>query len=195
MIGCTDGSCIYRDNSKIMHTNSGCSCEKVILRTFNIDIAIQVINHLKKLRDEKLLQEDILQFNKQYSWLSNFSPCSIELDSIIYKSVEHAYMSAKSDDEQWKYFCAKEDLARIVKNKSKSIILKDNWNSIKVDIMYNCLLQKYTQEPYKSLLKNTGDCFIQEGNTWKDTFWGVDLSTSNGKNMLGTLIMNIRDKL
>ena len=45
---------------------------------------------------------DILEFQGEYRWLSNFSPCEIILDGITYKSVEHAYMSAKSENEEWK---------------------------------------------------------------------------------------------
>jgi len=30
--GCTDGNCIFQDNSKGMHTNGGCQCEKVLRR-------------------------------------------------------------------------------------------------------------------------------------------------------------------
>ena len=37
----------------------------------------------------------IKEFKGDYRWLSNFTPCKIELDGFIYPSVEHAYMSAK----------------------------------------------------------------------------------------------------
>lgn len=138
---------------------------------------------------------DILEFQGEYRWLSNFSPCEIILDGITYKSVEHAYMSAKSENEEWKLFCQTEELPGVIKKKSKNIKLIDNWDNIKVDVMQKCLVQKFNQEPYKTKLKNTGNSYIQEGNRWKDTFWGVDLNTNKGKNMLGKLIMNIREFL
>jgi predicted NAD-dependent protein-ADP-ribosyltransferase YbiA (DUF1768 family) len=34
----------------------------------------------------------IIKFQGDYSWLSNFSQCSIILDGIEYPSVEHAYI-------------------------------------------------------------------------------------------------------
>lgn len=70
-----------------------------------------------------------------------------------------------------------------------------NWDSIKVSVMRDCLNQKFRQEPYKTLLIETGDVFIQEGNFWGDTFWGVDLKSKTGENHLGKLIMAIRDEL
>ena len=59
--------------------------------------------------------------------------------------------------------------------------------------MFSLLVQKYNKEPFYSLLINTGDSIIQEGNTWNDTFWGIDLNTGIGKNVLGILIMKIRN--
>lgn len=138
----------------------------------------------------------ILKFNKEHKWLSNFMPCTIVLDGRTYPSVEHAYMSAKSDDIQWKQTCTDENIKPSkIKKMSKDIVLVDNWESIKVEVMRECLNQKFSQEPYKTLLLETGDTFIQEGNYWGDTFWGVDLNSNSGENRLGKLIMEIREKL
>jgi predicted NAD-dependent protein-ADP-ribosyltransferase YbiA (DUF1768 family) len=41
----------------------------------------------------------------------------------------------------------------------------------------------------------TGDCNIQEGTGWFEPFWGKQLSTGEGKNMLGHLIMQIRKQI
>lgn len=105
-------------------------------------------------------------------------------------------MSAKSDDIQWKQTCTDENIKPSkIKKMSKDIVLVDNWESIKVEVMRECLNQKFSQEPYKTLLLETGDTFIQEGNYWGDTFWGVDLNSNSGENRLGKLIMEIREKL
>jgi predicted NAD-dependent protein-ADP-ribosyltransferase YbiA (DUF1768 family) len=61
--------------------------------------------------------------------------------------------------------------------------------------MYQLLLIKFNQEPFKTQLINTGDCYIQENNLWNDTFFGYCLKTNQGKNMLGHLIMHIRTEL
>lgn len=39
----------------------------------------------------------------------------------------------------------------------------------------------------------TGDAELIEGNNWGDTFWGV--CNGRGENMLGKLLMEIRDYL
>ena len=137
----------------------------------------------------------IKQFQKEFRWLSNFTPCTIILDGITYRSVEHAYMSAKSNDIEWKHFCRDTYKPGDVKKASKKIKLRDDWDNIKVDVMHRCIDQKFDQEPYRSKLINTEDQYIQEGNYHNDKFWGVCLKTDEGNNMLGKLIMWKRDKL
>jgi predicted NAD-dependent protein-ADP-ribosyltransferase YbiA (DUF1768 family) len=65
----------------------------------------------------------------------------------------------------------------------------------RLNLMYQLLSIKFNQEPFKSLLIATGDCYIQEGNRFGDTFFGYCLKTNQGKNHLGQMIMNIREKL
>lgn len=137
----------------------------------------------------------IQQFSGDYRWLSNFATCYVELDGTTYFSVEHAYMSAKSDDPQWKEFCRTEHQAGNVKKASRLITLKPDWETKKVLIMQTLLEQKFSTYPFNRQLLATDDMEIQEGNTWGDTFWGVDLKTGRGKNMLGKMIMEIRSRL
>jgi len=137
----------------------------------------------------------IKQFQKENRWLSNFAPCTIILDDITYRSVEHAYMSAKSDDIKWKHFCRDTYKPGDVKKESKKIKLRNDWDNIKVDVMRRCIDQKFDQEPYRSKLINTEDQYIQEGNFWGDKFWGVCMKTGVGDNVLGKLIMDKRNKL
>jgi ribA/ribD-fused uncharacterized protein len=137
----------------------------------------------------------IKEFQGEFRWLSNFTPVAIELDGRMFHSVEHAYMSAKSDDEGWKDFCENTLSAGQVKKASRSITLVDNWEDIKVDIMRECINQKFNQPFLKAKLLATGDTVIQEGNMWNDKFWGVCLKTGKGQNILGKLIMEKRDSL
>lgn len=137
----------------------------------------------------------ISEFQGNFRWLSNFAPCKIILDGIEYPSVEHAYMSAKSSERSWKLFCSNTSSPGEVKKASRGIILVDNWEDIKLSIMETCLEQKYTQEPYRKKLIDTGTEYIQEGNRWNDKFWGVCLKTNKGENNLGKLIMEIRRRI
>jgi hypothetical protein len=137
----------------------------------------------------------IKEFQKEYRWLSNFMPVNIILDEEEYSSVEHAYQSAKSDDQDWKQFCILESNPAEVRRQSRNVVLKKDWNIIKDEIMLQLLKQKFSQEPYKHLLLDTKNEQIQEGNYWGDTYWGVDLKTGEGENRLGKMIMKIRQEI
>lgn len=183
--GCFD---VYPARRGIV-TGKGTSSEKsmlVVLVACFVLKAVELLNH----------QDMIREFRKEYKWLSNFSPCEIQFNGMLFSSVEHAYMSAKSDDLEWKSFCgdASNSPGR-VKKKSREITLRNDWDSIKVGVMRELLQQKFSQKPYKELLLDTGTQFIQEGNRWGDTFWGVDLKTNTGENNLGVLLMEIRETL
>ena len=141
------------------------------------------------------MSKNIYQFQDEYRWLSNFSKCPITINDITYPSIEHAYQSAKSPLNSWKSFCSTTPSPAIIKKHSRNIKLIKNWEDVKVNIMRGCLIQKYSQEPYKSLLLKTGNAYIQEGNSWGDVFWGVDIHTKKGQNTLGKLIMEIRNEL
>ena len=137
----------------------------------------------------------IKEFQGEYRWLSNFAYADVVLDGVTYRSVEHAYMAAKSLDKEWRFFCKNAERAGDVKRASRGIILRDDWENVKTDVMYQLLKQKYNLPRYQSLLLATGDEYIQEGNMWNDKFWGVCLKTGKGENVLGKLIMKIRDDI
>jgi ribA/ribD-fused uncharacterized protein len=138
----------------------------------------------------------IKEFQGNYRWLSNFAPVQIELNGKTYPSVEHAYMSAKSNDIIWKQFCTdSNNTAGQVKRQSRTIQLIHDWNDIKLQVMEECVKQKFNTEPYKTKLIETNDEHIQEGNNWNDKFWGICLKTNQGQNHLGKLIMSVRKEL
>jgi len=115
---------------------------------------------------------------------------------IEYATSEHAYMSAKSDDMEWKSRCADKQVpAKVIKRESKDIILIDNWELFKFFVMSEVIDIKFSLEPFRSQLLATGDVGIEEGNTWNDLFWGVDNYTRKGHNHLGNILMEKRDLL
>lgn len=46
--GCSDHNCIFQNNSKGMHTNGGCNCEKELMRTTNGRKAARTIRYLRE---------------------------------------------------------------------------------------------------------------------------------------------------
>ena len=138
----------------------------------------------------------IKEFQGKFRWLSNFSPVRIEFEGRIFPSVEHAYMSAKSNSVEWKTQCSDPtNKPGFIKKQSKNVELVPNWNRIRVETMEILLKKKFEQEPWKSWLLSTGHQELQEGNWWGDEFWGVNLKTGNGQNVLGKLIMKIREQI
>ena len=143
----------------------------------------------------------IAKFREAYAWLSNFYSVPITFRGVLYQSVEAAYMSAKCDEQAWKDFCA-DPMSSAGQIKRASYELEPNgklvkdWLQIKVSVMEHCLREKFNVPYLHKLLVETGDQNIQEGNMWKDDFWGVrlDVEPNYGENNLGRLIMMIRDE-
>ena len=72
--------------------------------------------------------------------------------------------------------------------------LRSDWEEIKYDIMYEVCKAKFTQHPdLAQKLLDTGDEMLVEGNTWGDKVWGQ--VKGEGQNMLGQILMRIRDEL
>ena len=56
--------------------------------------------------------------------------------------------------------------------------------------MKDLLFLKFSEEPLKNKLLETGDSELIEGNVWGDTFWGI--CNGQGSNMLGVLLTYVR---
>jgi ribA/ribD-fused uncharacterized protein len=138
-------------------------------------------------------QNSILQFQGEYRWLSNFWPASVEYDGEVYSSVECAYQAAKTLDlEKRKLIQAQ--TAGMAKKIGKGLIVRKDWNEIKIGVMLALLRQKFLNDPkLGERLLATGDRELIEGNWWGDTFWGV--CRGFGENRLGKLIMSVREEL
>ncbi len=125
---------------------------------------------------------------------NNFAPCEVEWNGMLFSCTENAYQAAKNDLPIWHSLCIHES-PFVIKKKSRTIPIRPDWDKLKIKIMIDLQEQKYSQEPYITLLLNTGNVEIVEGNTWGDKFWGVDLKTGKGDNRLGQIIMDVRKEL
>lgn len=133
-------------------------------------------------------------FTGDYKFLSNFYPCKVKLDDVEYPSVEHAYQAAKTlDPDERKHFHRHPlPTAGESKKLGRKLKIRPDWESVKLKVMEDLLVQKFADEILKKQLQETGDAKLIEGNWWGDTFWGVDVK-KGGKNHLGKLLMKIRD--
>lgn len=75
----------------------------------------------------------------------------------------------------------------------KRVNLRPDWESIRDDVMYQCLKSKFRDPYLRDLLLNTGDEFIEEGNSHGDRYWGT--VNGEGRNVLGYLLMRVREEL
>jgi N-glycosidase YbiA len=136
----------------------------------------------------------ITSFTGDHKFLSNFYPCKVTLDDVEYPSVEHAYQAAKTlDIEQRKAF-HKQPLPTAAESKKlgRKLKMRPDWDSVKLQVMEDLLVQKFAHADLLALLQETGDKQLVEGNYWGDDFWGVD-NRKGGKNHLGKILMRIRN--
>jgi len=74
--------------------------------------------------------------------------------------------------------------------------IKEIWHPIRLDIMRQIVVAKFADPTLRNMLLATADAYLEEGNRWKDTFWGVCPPNSNvGENHLGRILMEVRDEL
>lgn len=135
---------------------------------------------------------DILEFQGPFRWLSNFWPCEVELDGVVFPSVENAYQAAKISPltrEAFRTISPSE-----AKHQASQWAPPANWADRRVRLMEGLIEQKFRfGSDLARLLISTDPAQLVEGNTWGDTFWGV--CNGVGENMLGRLLMDQRRKL
>jgi ribA/ribD-fused uncharacterized protein len=136
-------------------------------------------------------QNKIESFSGDFRFLSNFWPCTINFEGLIFPSVEHAYQAAKTLDLNTREEIRIAKTPGIAKKLGKKVELRKDWNLVKISVMKTCLLQKFSDETLKFKLLKTTPLYLEEGNNWGDVFWGI--CNGVGENNLGKLLMQIRD--
>lgn len=138
----------------------------------------------------------INSFKGEYGFLSNYSISPIEWKGYPYNSVEGAYIASKIDDPAFRKHVSELPHLGGLKgtvNKNQHLFRKD-WHEVKVDIMRSLLQLKFSDSNLRMKLMKTGSHKLIEGNWWNDKFWGVCQKTNSGENMLGKLLMEIREE-
>lgn len=135
----------------------------------------------------------INHFKNEYFFLSNFYPVQIVIDNITYGSVEHAYVAMKTLDVEIRKKISQIDRPSGVKKFGRTIQLRSDWDHVKLPLMMGLLCIKFQNPELKLMLKSTGSDYLEEGNWWGDTFWGV--CRGIGENNLGKLLMEIRSQI
>jgi ribA/ribD-fused uncharacterized protein len=142
-----------------------------------------------------MLNENIISsFKGENFYLSNFYPCEILFEEINFPSSEHIYVAQKTLDLEIRKKIALVEGAGKVKRIGRSLVLRDDWDDVKLDIMKKIINAKFDQNPdIKEKLINTKDSLLIEGNYWGDTYWG-QCPIGKGQNNLGKILMEYRDR-
>jgi N-glycosidase YbiA len=143
--------------------------------------------------------KQVIQFysvSAEYGEFSNFAAFPITLKGKVWPTSEHYFQAQK--------FAGTEHAEAIRKTRSPMIAarmgrdrkkpLRRDWEAVKDDIMRDAVRAKFTEHPeLLSLLLATGDAQLVE-HTANDSYWG-DAGDGSGKNMLGRILMELRDQL
>ena len=137
----------------------------------------------------------IKSFKAENAFLSNFYPSPILLnDHEVYATVEHAFQAAKAVRADDRERIRTAITPGIAKRRGRTVALRSDWESIKLDVMLNLLRIKFASNTsLAARLLDTSDEYLEEGNDHGDRFWGS--VAGQGQNHLGRLLMQVREEL
>lgn len=134
--------------------------------------------------------------NEKYGCFSNFAHYGFELDEKWWMTSEHYFQAQKFYGTEYV------EIIRLLDNpmkaakmgRNRNLPLREDWEEVKDDVMRKAVYAKFYQNiELKNILLDTDSEYIVE-NTSNDYYWGCGTNGS-GKNMLGIILMEIRDKL
>lgn len=132
-------------------------------------------------------------FTGKYEFLSNFYVAPVVFEGLTYNNNEAAFQAQKCIDPKDRSKFTKLNPTE-AKKLGREIQLRKDWEQIKIQVMRGVVEAKFTQNPELAWkLLDTGDTYLEEGNTWGDRIWGtVD---GQGANNLGKILMVVRENL
>jgi ribA/ribD-fused uncharacterized protein len=144
-------------------------------------------------------EKEIINFystKDAYGCFSNFAAHSFRINNKVWRTSEHYFQAQKfagtEHEEELRLVASPMVAARMGRSRQRP--LRKDWETVKDDIMREALRAKFTQnDDLKKILLETGDALIVE-HTKNDSYWG-DGGDGSGKNMLGLLLMELREEL
>lgn len=132
----------------------------------------------------------------EYGGFSNFSRHSVHLDGVDWPTTEHYFQAKKFEgtthETEIRNASSASESAKMGRDRKRP--LRADWEQVKDDVMRTAVRAKFTQhESLQKILLSTGDAILVE-HTVNDFYWG-DGGDGSGKNMLGRILMEIRDEL
>lgn len=136
--------------------------------------------------------ETVVRMDKD-SYLSNFYPCTVYYEGLVYGSSESAYQSQKclNPDDRLKFsMVGSWSDPAISQQKGNEVPIVPNWDDIKLAVMYDVVLNKFLQHPDLAirLMRLEGKHIVEE-NRHGDTYWGK--VNGAGENHLGIILDDV----
>lgn len=152
------------------------------------------MNDLNSIEGQKIIK--FYRATGTYGFLSNLFKKPVIFEEREFPTSEHAYLYGKFKDEEtreWAMKSPKPHLLSILAHGLFSWDIVENWSKIKVNRMYKVLKVKFSNVKLREKLLETGNSILIE-NSKTDPFWGIG-KKGNGKNMLGKLLMKVREEI
>lgn len=137
---------------------------------------------------------------KPYGAFSNLYRRAVVFEGWEYPTAEHAYQAGKASKEEvreWILNAPSPALAAMAAHGLYTWDIVPNWSKIKFDRMREVLRAKFAQhEDLRELLLSTGNARLVEAGRTDNAVnrtWGE--VNGKGKNMLGILLMEVREEL
>ena len=134
--------------------------------------------------------------HEPYGCFSNFSPHDVLLKGVWWPTTEHYFQAQKfagtAHEEAIRLAKTPKQAAEMGRDRSRP--LRADWEQVKDEVMRVAVRQKFhTHQDIRQILFDTNDEELVE-NAHADYYWGIGVDGS-GKNMLGKLLMEIRQAL
>lgn len=138
------------------------------------------------------------QFRGPHYFLSNFYPHPVRIGADVYPTAEHAYHALKAVDPHERAWVLESRTPLIAKRRGRKVKVVDYWEDLRIRVMEQVLEAKFSDPRLADLLVATHPERLIEGNDWHDQFWGdchCGRCLGDGDNMLGAVLMELRDQL
>ena len=146
-----------------------------------------------------------LKVDGEWGLLSNFARTPIVIDWVTFDCTEKLFQVIKfTDEESRKVIYSKkgQPIKMMARHQEKVGSVREDWGRIFIDAMKFCLMQKYAQsEVFRKELERSKGKFIVEQQPNSKRPAGAysaklseDGSTWVGPNIMGRLLMELRDK-
>jgi ribA/ribD-fused uncharacterized protein len=146
-----------------------------------------------------------IKVDGEWGLLSNFARTPIVVDGVSFDCTEKLFQVIKfTDEESRKVIYSKkgQPIKMMARHQEKVGSVREDWGRIFIDAMKFCLMQKYSQsEAFRKELERSKGMFIVEQQPNPKRPAGAysaklseDGKTWRGPNIMGRLLMELRDK-